>query len=112
MARTSLGSLSSRGSSFNFTGGALFLTVRIFGSRFFAGLSLAFARIGAGLGAGSLRAEVPVLINLEGARARSFDDFGFPHRTSEQPHIRLNLDGFAYERIAHFPPRDGAAADE
>ena len=71
-------------------------------------LNLAHCRVGAAVQAGSVEAGVPLVIDLEGARVATLDDAGFPAGPIEQPLCRLNLDGFTYDRIAHFPPPDRA----
>ena len=77
-----------------------------------ARLQLAHARIGAALLARDLTAEVPLSIDLGGARAVTLDDEGFPAgwgvgRAKQGEFCALNLDGFVYDRIGHLPPGDG-----
>ncbi len=79
---------------------------------------LAHAHIGAALQAHELAAEVPLRIDLSAARAYTLDDvkngdtssfpagWGGPRRIGWQV-PQLDLDGFVYERIEHFPTERG-----
>ena len=72
-------------------------------------LLLAHARIGAALVARDMTADVPIAIDLGGARAGTLDDDGYPAGwgVGQEKHGefgRLNLDGFVYDRIGHLPP--------
>ncbi|MGA9868771.1 MAG: hypothetical protein WBQ75_20275 [Acetobacteraceae bacterium] len=75
---------------------------------------LAHARIGAALQAHDLAAEVPLVIDLSAAHAYTLDDFkdgdtsSFPagwggDERDGRRVPRLDLDGFIYQRIEHFP---------
>jgi len=84
-----------------------------------ARIVLAHAQIGAALQAHDLAAEVPLLIDLGAARVYTLDDHksqgveesgapGFPSGwggdgQDGKPVPRLDLDGFVYQRIEHFP---------
>ena len=69
---------------------------------------LSHARIGAALMARDLTAEVPLAIDLGGARAGTLDDAGFPAgwgigREQKGVFCTLNLDGFVYDRFGRLP---------
>ena len=76
-------------------------------------LLLAHARIGAALVARDMTADMPLAIDLGGARAGTLDDEGYPAgwgvgRDNRGQFGRLNLDEFVYERVGHLPPDDGS----
>jgi hypothetical protein len=71
-------------------------------------MRLSHTRIGAALMARDLTAEVPLAIDLGGARAGTLDDVGFPAgwgvgRDRKGIFCNLNLDGFVYDRFGHLP---------
>jgi len=79
-----------------------------------ARLLLSHARVGVAIVARDLAAEVPLSIDLGGARAGALDDEGFPAgwgvgRSGQGAFGLLNLDGFVYDRIGHLPPDTGSA---
>jgi hypothetical protein len=74
----------------------------------FPRMRFAHARIGAAILARDLTAEVPLAIDLGGARAGTLDDEGFPAgwgvgRSREGMFCTLNVDGLVYDRFGHLP---------
>ena len=76
-------------------------------------IQLSHARIGVALMARDLTADMPLAIDLGGARAGTLDDTGFPAgwgvgKGREGLFCTLNLDGFVYERFGHLPVDDAS----
>ncbi len=74
---------------------------------------LSHATIGAAIMAHDLTAELPLAIDLGGARAGTLDDEGFPAgwgvgRGGAGMFCSLNLDGFVYDRIGYLRADEGA----
>ena len=75
-------------------------------------LLLAHARIGVAIVARDLTSDMPLAIDLGGARTGTLDDDGYPAgwgvgRERRGELGRLELDGFVYDRIGHLPPEEG-----